>query len=236
MSDINESEKPQSDEREPGNESAAPIAPLRSGNSRQNRLRESGKVYSRKTFEIANRTMVPMALREPIWEQQPEESDEDYALFKAYAFKGVVNGRRHRSLSQFFENLNLSQQSYDLRTASKFWSWELRAGAMERNEVENKTAFYISEGVDRINRARSATEELVVVVAEKAVRLLKDEDEKKLIEFAPYVSILFGPGGAGKFILDGYKAIFGDKLNVDGNFKVGPLEWKPLNGRQPISQ
>jgi hypothetical protein len=165
-------------------------------------------------------------LVEPIYRRQPHETDKQYQLFLIY-----------RDLPWDQRNLKkvsmIATQKDDLKyahptviEASARWSWQKRVDAFELFVQE----VHSSHQERAVLELKAEVEMLALRLVRKIARIENIQDplelaDPKIQRDLAVIEALIGKGAAGKFILEAYKTVIGEKLEL-GPRKTEPLLWK----------
>lgn len=172
-----------------------------------------------------------IALVEPIYRRQPLETDREFQLFLIYRDL-TWDERSLKQVSRAAtENENLRFPHTSVVEANKKWQWQKRADAFELfiQEVQS----------DKQERAVIELKSEVEMIALRLVRKIgsiesiKDPSELSKPEIQRDLAVieaLIGKGNAGRFLLDAYKTVVGEKLQIYSK-KTEVLQWRLTGAR-----
>jgi len=185
--------------------------------------------------KIARVTDEKYILKDPIYRRQAEESDKEYALFLIYRDL-PWDERSLRRATAIATNVHLNTVEAPhsaMINASNRWKWTRRADAYDLFVQE-----YSSERQEKILLyTKSKIEHTVSRLITKINRIenISSADDLNNPEIQRDMAVLqamIDKGGAGKFLLDAYKTLFGQKVSV-GQPKmlknISELEWNSLD-------
>lgn len=162
-------------------------------------------------------------LVEPIYRRQPEEGDREHRFFLVY--RDIPwEDRDLTYATSLITGKPATAPNTLLAEYSSRWQWEKRADAFD---------LYIQEGKsERSERLVKETKEEIEMLAYKLVKKLRRaqaildsencdplELQKQILQLEAFL----GKGNAGKWMLEAYKTLVGEKLNVTG--KMHHLIW-----------
>jgi len=179
-------------------------------------------------------SIVPNAVRrgielvEPIYRRQPAETDKEYQLFLIYRDLPWDERSLKKVSAIATENPNTRYPHSSVVDAKNKWNWERRVDAFELfiQEVQS----------DKQERAILELKSEVELLALRLVRKIANIEaiENPLDLTNPLIQrdlavieAIIGKGNAGKFILDAYKTVIGEKLQLGGK-KIEELVWKAV--------
>lgn len=162
-------------------------------------------------------------LVEPIYDRQPEESDREHRFFLVY--RDIPwEDRSLKKATSIILGAPSDSPSNMVADFSSRWQWEKRADAWD---------LFVQEGLSTRNeRIVQETKTEIEMLAYKIVKRIRglntimDEKEIDQILFIRELALIegiVGKGNAGKWMLDAYKTIVGEKLQVSG--KINHLVW-----------
>jgi hypothetical protein len=168
-------------------------------------------------------------LIDPIYRRQPKEDDAEYALFLVYRDLSWDSRtlRSATAVAQGLKEQEVKQPHSAIILASAKWQWATRADAYDLFIQE-----YSSERQEKIVlRMKSDIEHICMRLVTKIKRLenissaeeLNDPEIRRDIKI---IEALIGEGNAGKFALDAYRTIVGQKLQLGPMKKIPELDWK----------
>jgi len=169
-------------------------------------------------------------LIEPFYRRQPEEPANDYALFLRY--RDLPNEDRSAlNLSRLAtKNPDLKYPHHNVIAASAKWQWSKRMDAWELHIQEAH-----SDRQERIILELKSTVETISLKMIKKIKVLteisdpadlhKPEIQRDLAIIQAFVGV---KGSPGKFILDAYSTIIGEKLQLSRGKPLQELEWKEI--------
>jgi hypothetical protein len=174
-------------------------------------------------------------LKEPIYRRQKEESDVEYNLFLTYRDL-PWDQRSLRRATAIATNVHLNTVEAphsQMIKASNRWNWVRRVDAYDLFIQE-----YSSERQEKILlHTKSQIEHTVMRLVTKINRIeniatAEELKEPEMIRDMAVLQAMIDKGGAGKFLLDAYKTLFGQKVSV-GQPKmlknISELEWNALD-------
>lgn len=148
----------------------------------------------------------------PIWKQQAGEKDRCYAAFMRFCSLGPT--RTIKQVQKEFKGMIKFPYSY---------RWAERAAAYDKQEHDESA----EQCKGYRERYRKAMEELVATTAEDVLLAKKKGDKKKLLELAPWISIVLGEGKVGKFLTDANAVLFPEQNNpLSKGLKSLTMEFK----------
>lgn len=173
-----------------------------------------------------------------VWEQQPGEPDNAYTAFCFYKDLPISE----RSVNKAYEKYLLSETDKGFKsvktTRPGIWSqycsanrWVDRANAYDAYKADLLSKKRLDLEVERLSNIKENTIDLVDQVTKLQLDALKDPESGKMMQEiskrAAAFQLLLGKNlGAGKFILEGFKALHGEKKEITGTLRIGPMEWK----------
>lgn len=173
-----------------------------------------------------SKTKAREVLVEPIFRQQSKESDKNYTMFLKYRDMSYEDRSLVRLSQELVGDPLYRGVQSSISDASKKWSWKIRIDAYELFVQE-----YHSERQEKVILELKAEVEIIALklirkvkkIAEiKSIDDINDPDLKKDLAI---IEALVGKGNAGKFILDAYKTVIGEKLQI-GTRTLETLAWK----------
>lgn len=167
-------------------------------------------------------------LQEPIYRRQEHETDKEYQLFLIYRDLPWDQRSLKRVSAIATENPNIRHPHTAVIDAKNKWSWEKRVDAFELFIQEIQS--------DKQERAVLELKAEVEVLALRLVRKIAnieaienplDLSDPKIQRDLAVIEAIIGKGNAGKFVLDAYKTVIGEKLQI-GSKKIEDLVWKAV--------
>jgi len=176
-----------------------------------------------------NKERIPLV--EPIYRQQPEESDRDYQLFLIY--RDIAWDERSAikasAIAQNIPESQVKESHSAIRHASMNWQWPKRVAAYDLFLQEHQ-----SDRQERIVlQTKSDIEHCVMRLVGKIKRIeniqsVEDLNDPALKKDMAVVQAMLDKGGAGKFLLDAYKTIVGQKVIAGGMKPISEIQFKAL--------
>ena len=175
-------------------------------------------------IEKYGQAVVPV-LVEPIFRRQPEEGDREYRFFLAYRDIPWEDRTLRNATLQIMGKV--SEEAAPLISEfSARWQWERRADAYDLFIQEERS----SKNERLVQETKSEIEMLVYKLVKKirSIQIATDKIESgsltpEIMRDLLLLEGLLGKGNAGKFLLEAYKTIVGEKLQISG--KVSHLVW-----------
>ncbi len=190
------------------------------------RLKETGANIGAHYKEEIRNTRI---LVEPIYRRQPQEKDDEYKLFLIYRDLPWET-RSMREVTAIACNVHINTVKHPHRKiviACHDWQWVTRVKAYDLWIQENN-----SEREENLRLKMKSDIEFICFRLAKKIRLIgeiaKSEDlmDPEIQRDMAIVEALVGKGNAGKFVLDAYKTIVGQKLQLSAIRNLPALEWK----------
>jgi hypothetical protein len=189
-------------------------------------LQKGHKLRSKEHMEKVNQARL---LVDPYFRRQPEESDEDYRLFLIYRDLPWET-RTQIAATAIATGVDISEVKephHMVRLTSAKWQWPVRVKAYDLWIQESN-----SDREERIRLQMKSDIEFICMRLTRKIRLIgeitKAEDlmDPEIQRDMAVVEALIGKGNGGKFVLDAYKTIVGQKVQLSALKKVPELEWK----------
>ena len=166
------------------------------------------------------------------WEQQPGEPNQAYAAFIIYRDTPT----HERSINKAYETYLLSETKNGdkhvktVRAAmwtqySGAYGWKDRAAAFDVWKRETISKLRLEKELEMMSEIKTDTIEMTHTAIKECLEAYKGEDLQEMANFmrkAPLALTFFGKAG----ILSGYKALHGEKTEINGSLKIGPMDWK----------
>lgn len=183
--------------------------------------------------EVENQPLTLVVPEKKAWEQLDSEPDQAYASFIIYrdlpiherSIEAAYN--KHLSIETGSESKPIKKASMWLQYSGAY-GWPKRAAAYDVYKRETISKRRLENEIERMANIKDNTIELVDLMTSEQLQALKGDEKAiaRLMDKLMPLKILLGSGGAGKFILDGFKALHGEKKEVNGKFQIGAMEWK----------
>lgn len=145
------------------------------------------------------------------WEQQPGETDVQYAMFLAYRDLAPSKRSQRRAAAAYYGKDTLKYKQWG-RIASK-WRWKDRVRAFDLNK-DRATDEIIDPFIDR---QKAANEHLFAIISEEALKAWESGDQEKMAEVKAKVDTLFGPNKLSQILLESHKLTIGSKEKTGDN-------------------
>ena len=166
---------------------------------------------------ILNRLALPFPLIEPITDQQPDETYDEFALFKAYLLQASIKPwaegeRRIRTTERLFSIFHSQHEGQahgyasvpltHLNALAKAWSWDHRATTRDLLVTlgdDEASSVLLARQTREIKAEKNR---LVLSTIRAATQCVESGDPKTAKNYLQAFSMLFGHGGVGDFIKD----------------------------------
>ena len=168
------------------------------------------------------------ALVEPIFKRQPHESDRDFQLFLIYRDLPYFERTLKNVSIKATGDKTLTNAHSEVVDASKKWQWKARCDAFELYVQE-----HISDRQERVVlELKSEIEVFCLNIMRKVKRIeaiedVEDMNDPSLMRDLKIVEGLIGKAEAGKFLLNAYKTVIGEKLQLSQG-KLEPIKWASI--------
>jgi hypothetical protein len=167
-------------------------------------------------------------LQEPIYRRQEDETDREYEFFLIYRDISWDERtlRKATAIATGVPEGEVTVPHSQIAAMSAKWQWPMRADAYDLFIQENR-----SERQEKIVlHMKSEIEHTCMRLVSKIAKItnIANADELLLPEMKrdmAVVQAMVPEGGAGKFMLETYKTIIGQKLQLGTTKKLPQLEW-----------
>ena len=149
-----------------------------------------------------------MNKKEIICRRHADESDTQYAFFMEFLASDT------RVVSQFSKDYKKCSPKYISLLSSKF------------NWIKRATNFDVASSNRRIETVSDILDEnakkfckLHGQIIDKVSKALEEKGIEEIKRLAPSLSVIFGKGGTGEFLVSAYQAMHGEKHNIKSENK-----------------
>jgi hypothetical protein len=174
--------------------------------------------------ELLDESKKQMLMVEPIWKRQPGESDKCYEMF--LIFRDLPYDKRTvLEVSRVIKgDAELEKALTRHKTICSEWCWHERVEAYDLSMQEAR-----SESTEKARlELKSEVEELCLQLTKRIKKIANAEeidDIKRLETDLMVIQALVGKGQSGQFILNAYKTIIGQKIQLSKTPQTESLQW-----------
>lgn len=170
-------------------------------------------------------------LVEPIFRQQPGEDDEAYTLYLLYRDLPWDTRTLRLASAKAMDapEEQVKEPHTKLCLLSAKWQWPVRVASYElyiqehRSELQEKILLNLKSDIEHTClKITDKVKRLANVASADDIRNPSPEMQRDIA----VVQALIPKGGAGPFLLDTYRTMFGQKMQIGAMRKIPELEWK----------